>query len=104
MCSGGDAVKAVANPFVALAGGTTKAVLGAVLPKPPDMPQVVREDPAAQQTKIESDAAQAAQAKTLDQRRRARANSLLSKAGGLGDPSTATVATPSVTGKPNLGG
>lgn len=99
MCNASDAGTALIAPMA-----LGPAILSKNMLKQPDMPQVVREDPAAQQAKIESDAAQAAQGKTLEQRRRARANSLLSRAGGLGDPTTASVATPTVTGKPNLGG
>lgn len=83
--------------------GVSGAVLKTIMPGAPDQPQVVREDPAAQQAKIESDAAQAAQANTLEQRKRLRANSLLSRAGGVGDPSSAELSTPQVYGKPNLG-
>lgn len=107
MCDASDAVAAgvgfmVGGPAGAAVALGGKQVMGSMMKKP-QQPDVVREDPAAQQAKLESDAAQDAQFKTLEQRRRARANSLLSRAGGAGDQSPADVLTPMVTGKPNLG-
>jgi hypothetical protein len=95
MCSGNDALN-----FVMPGVGLATSVL---MPKTPQMPDVVRTDPMADKAKADTDAAQQAQNARLLQRRSARRNSLLSNAGAVGDPSTATVSTPTVTGKPNLG-
>jgi len=66
-------------------------------------PEVVQQNPVADQETIDTQAAQEAQATKLEARRRARANSLLSAYGGAGDtgavPTTAGVAT----GKTSLG-
>jgi hypothetical protein len=81
MCSGSDAVKTVISPITAV-----PTILGSLF-KPPQMPDVVRTDPVADQAKTETDAAQAAQNASLQQKRSARRNSLLSAAGAVGDTS-----------------
>lgn len=75
--------------------GTLTGVLGGK-----KTPQVVQQSPAIDSTAADTASAQAAAAAKLNQRRAARANSLLSAAGAAGDPLTqAGVAT----GKTALG-
>lgn len=105
MCNGANAffktIDPVFYPAVKAIGQGAKGAINSLGPK--KGPDVVREDPVAQQAKLESDAAQSSQAQTLALRKRARANSLLSAAGGLGDTTPANVSTPQVAGKPDLG-
>ncbi len=62
-----------------------------------DTPPIVRESPAADQAKLEAEAAQ----KATSRRRRLRASSLLAT-GGQGDATTASTAAPAA--KQTLGG
>lgn len=64
---------------------------------------VVREAPVQQQENTDTQAAQEAEAQKLAARQRARANSLLSRAGGAGDLSTADTTSGRAMAKVNLG-
>ena len=66
-------------------------------------PQVQRSNPAIDQTAIDTQAAQDAEKASLDQKRRARANSLLSSYGGQGDTSATEGGAGAATGKLTLG-
>ena len=79
---------------VALIAGSVVSAAGAAgaFSSTPKTPDVVQQNPLADQNAIDTQAAQEAQAATLEARRRGRANSLLSAAGGTGDPvDTSTV-------------
>lgn len=94
--------------YLALAGAAASAVSAVyTLSQPkPKVPDVVAQNPLADQTAIDTQAAQEAQAATLDQRRRARSNSLLSAYGGAGDPidtSTTTTTAGAAVPKTTLG-
>lgn len=66
-------------------------------------PVVVRENPAAEQARIEAAAASTAAQKTNARRQRVRANSLLAQ-GGAGDTSSPLTGQPmAVAGKATLG-
>lgn len=66
-------------------------------------PQVIQQTPLADTTAAETTAAQLAQDKKLQQRRAARANSLLSAAGAAGDTTDPLTAAGSAIGKLALG-
>lgn len=66
-------------------------------------PQVVTQDPVADDTAAQTKAAQDAAFEKLQLRERARHNSLLSAAGGAGDTSGAELGRPTAAGKTALG-
>jgi hypothetical protein len=66
-------------------------------------PQVVQQNPVADDTAAQAKAAQDAAFEKLQLRERARHNSLLSAAGGAGDQSTANLGKPAATGKTTTG-
>jgi hypothetical protein len=68
------------------------------------MPDVVRTDPVADQKKTETDAAQASAERAPPAAPTASGTRSSLRAGAVGDTSTADVSTPTVYGKPNLGG
>lgn len=99
MCgSVGDIITAPIKLAGAVVGGLAKSLM----PKPPQMPDVVATNPVADQAKLETDAAQSAQLAKLAARQRSRQNSLLSAAGAVGDTSTAPVSRSGA--KATLGG
>lgn len=70
---------------------------------PKDVPTVLRENPLADQAKLEADAAAKAQQDSTMRRRRIRASSLLAT-GGTGDPVDIVTGGPAaIPGKPTLG-
>lgn len=68
-----------------------------------ESPQVVQQTPLADNTAAETTAAQLASEKKLQQRRAARANSLLSAAGAAGDTTDPLKASGAAIGKLALG-
>lgn len=90
--------------YIAIAGAVASAASAAyTLSQPkPKVPEVVQQNPLADQNAIDTAAAQEAQAATLDQRRRARSNSLLSAYGGEGDPVDTSTVTSAGAAVPKL--
>lgn len=66
-------------------------------------PKVVQTDPVADETAAQTKSAQDAAFATLQQRERARHNSLLSAAAGAGDQSSPALGRPVASGKTVLG-
>jgi hypothetical protein len=95
MCTGLEILSAVGSGL-----SIGKSLFGGGDTKPPD---VVAQNPVADQTAIDTQAAQDAAAKKLDMRRAARVNSLLSSYGGQGDTSAVSTTSGSASGKVTLG-
>lgn len=81
--------------FASAAASVAKTLVGT---KKPKQPKVVQADPVADEIAAKTKAAQEAQAATLEARRRARQNSLLSQAGAASELSTTNNSAKAVLG------
>ena len=91
-----------ALPFIA-AGLSIFSSIKGLSGRDQQQPQVVQQQPVADQAAIDSQSAQEGAAQKLDARRRARSNSLLSSYGGAGDTGAISTTSTSATGKTTLG-
>lgn len=98
MCTGAEAL-AAASLAVTAAGTYASYDAAQRAPKP----QVVNQDPLADENAAKTQAAQESEMLKLEARRKARANSLLSQAGGAGDQGMPELGKPVAVGKTTFG-
>lgn len=98
MCTGAEAL-GMMSLAVTAAGTYASYDAAQRAPKPP----VVQQDPVADADAAKTQAAQEAEMLKLDARRKARANSLLSQAGGAGDQGMPELGKPVAAGKTTFG-
>lgn len=98
MCTGVEIAGVIAAAASAYGSYASYSAAQKVTPKLPD---VVRTDPVVDDTNAQTKSAQDAQLQKLVARERARSNSLLSLAGGAGDPTGAPLGR--AEGKPTFG-
>lgn len=101
MCTGAEFLIGVQAAAAAYGGYAAYSATKREAPNLGEVAPIVKTDPVQDDTEAQTKAAQDAQLQKLVARERSRANSLLSQAGGAGDPTGAPLGR--AEGKPTFG-